>query len=605
MTFFFNLILFRFFLVFFLFFISLFFQFNSSYVVDLLATSTRAEIDRQIRGLICDPTDPVDLAPDGSPLWSENLIDRTKCIPFIDNRTAGIFVLIQVYNPNSNVFARFEAATVMPLAGKFHNEIMFHGGHLVTNKAKYYKPQQQVFWSWILLLCMVLEILLWMKEFYFGKIYFSSVAVLDFIVHVLSVWFIVDVISDNIFDYTDYQLEQKLAVTDNVEDLFLLLDRKMESVLILAWLAMALILQFFKYLGVLNRRLQIVYNTLLRVISDLIYWFALLSIVILGLVVSGNTFFGSDTEDFSTFFNSLNSIFRIIIMDFQSEGISQASLFLGIPFYVMALVVIYFLLLNIFTTIVLRSWDVERTYYLEEQENEVVDTKAWTFSKIIMYIVKLQWAKDLCIALKDPVYYCNKIAEIYRERTAQMPPEEVAIRLQAWHSKRENAGKQFIEFIDVKEAMEGALRVRRIVTNYQVQIVMRYCQQKNEGDLQLLFTVRQKAELEREAQGLEDELAEKAEEIGDENQLDEVAAMKQLVRTICELEKYQNGLWDNVNDTLKKIQIQTRESKRRARFVKDRLDKLIPKVGFHGSGAQSADKVIEEDNSARDSKSSE
>ena len=88
---------------------------------------------------------------------------------------------------------------------------------------------------------------------------------------------------------------------------------------------MALILQFFKYLGVLNRRLQIVYKTMIRVTGDLVYWVILLFIVLLGLVVSGTTFFGSDTQDFSTFYNGFNAILRLVIMDFQFDAIANAT----------------------------------------------------------------------------------------------------------------------------------------------------------------------------------------------------------------------------------------------------------------------------------------
>ena len=47
------------------------------YVVDFLATSTHDEVKRQVRGLMCDPKKPVDMAEDGTALWSEELSDRT------------------------------------------------------------------------------------------------------------------------------------------------------------------------------------------------------------------------------------------------------------------------------------------------------------------------------------------------------------------------------------------------------------------------------------------------------------------------------------------------------------------------------------------------
>jgi hypothetical protein len=249
----------------------------------------------------------------------------------------------------------------------------------------------------------------------------------------------------------------------------------------------------------------------------------------------------------------------------------------------MSTVAVYFLLFTIFTTIVLHSWDVEKTYFLEEQQNEKPDPNAWTMMKIFHYIVRCQAIRDLCAAFKDPVYYCNKVREIYREMTAQMPPGEVAVRLQAWHARRQNLSKKFMEFTDVQTAMEGLERNRRVVTSYQVQIVMRYCQQKNEGDPQLLFSRQQMEDMAREEQGT---LLEDDEEKGvgndssfknNDGALDEVAAMKQLVQTMAQIEAYQREFWDNVGTTLKKIKEQTREGSQRAIGVADRLDRLIPK----------------------------
>ena len=180
--------------------------------------------------------------------------------------------------------------------------------------------------------------------------------------HSLSIWFISQIVADSIFDYTTNNLKLKLATTNKVEDIHDLLVWKMDGIMVLAYLQMSLILQFFKYLGVLNRRLQIVYNTLLRVTGDLIYWLGLLTIVLIGLVVSGLTFFGSNTKEFSTASDGFNTILRLVVMDFQYQAVSKAPVYITMPYYIMSSVVIYFLMLNLFTTIILHAWDVEKTY---------------------------------------------------------------------------------------------------------------------------------------------------------------------------------------------------------------------------------------------------
>ena len=416
-----------------------------------------------------------------------------------------------------------------------------------------------------------------------GAISFSKSFILDVGCHVLSLWYIYLVAADSIFDYTTNRLRLKLATADKVEDIYKLLAWKNDQIIVLAYLKMSLILQFFKFLGVLNRRLEIVFNTMVRVTSDLVYWFGLLMIVCLGLIVSGITFFGSETKAFSTIFEGFNSILRFIIMDFQYEAVSKAPNYIVMPYYIMSIVVVYFLLLNLFTTIILHSWDVERTYFLFEQAAKPKTNAGWTFKKLVDYIVTFKWASDIWNVVTHPSYYCTKLGEYYREMTAKMDPGEVALRLKAWHARRENAKTQFLEFIDVKAAMEGTERNRRVVTDYQVQIVFNYMVKRNDGDPQLLFNAKEKQELllELEGQEMTNMAAAEENEFSTTQRMkkkfDTLVAMKQLIRTMGSIERYQQNVWKDAANAMHRIKLQTREAQKRAMGVRDRLDKLIPK----------------------------
>ena len=88
---------------------------------------------------------------------------------YIDEETTALFVLIQVYNPTYNVFARLETATVFPLSGSVYNDFNVKGGYLVMNVDKQHKPAQQLSTSFVLVIFMVMESLLWIYEMYEGK----------------------------------------------------------------------------------------------------------------------------------------------------------------------------------------------------------------------------------------------------------------------------------------------------------------------------------------------------------------------------------------------------------------------------------------------------
>ena len=88
----------------------------------------------------------------------------------------------------------------------------------------------------------------------------------------------------------------------------------------------------------------------------------------------------------------------------------------------------------------------------------------------------------------------------------------------------------------------------------------------------MAVTRREKEELEMEALGQLMEEEEREKDTGFDTKL----ALKQLVKTMGAIERYQQDFWGGMSGTMKQIHYQTREAQKRAIGVRDRLEKLVP-----------------------------
>lgn len=114
-------------------------------------------------------------------------------------------------------------------------------------------------------------------------------------------------------------------------------------------------IKIFKYLN-FNRTMTLMSNTLSRCAGDILGYTVMFFIVFFAYAQFGYLVFGPTTFGFHTFPDSLYSLFRIILGDFDFYGLIRANRVVGPIFFVTYVFVVFFILVNVFLAIINDSY---------------------------------------------------------------------------------------------------------------------------------------------------------------------------------------------------------------------------------------------------------
>ncbi len=566
------------------------------YVVDLVPLN-ETHAYRTSRAMQCNPRKPVDAGP----LWHDTLANRSTCVPFVDEQTAALFVVVQVYNPNNNIFFRIQMVTEFDYTGKVGNMVIKNSASFAPQEGAG-GPASAVFI--ILMLWMILEFAYWINEFRLGAVNVTSAwTLIDLTIFVLSGIYIYDAIQIMI-GHTANLVASALEDENTYTDLFVYLDWREYVNFFQGFLILLLLIRFFKYLNFISG-LRAVFLTIVRAGVDLVYFFILFIAVILAFVFSGYVVFGPEAEDFSSIGQTIATIMRLVVLDFDYDQIEQTAP-LGPVYFAVSMFFFYFLLVNIFTAIMLSSWRIEKKRLDEEEEKRRKTREAvaaaqarendkevggggrsggagggdgkdgaasFSLMGLILYIVTLQWLKHVFRILCNPVRTFQLIKAWADTQRRSMSTREVMLRLEQWKARKHNAKTEFLNFHHIQQALAGGERNRIIVSDWQVQQVMGLCRTKRKGGEKFLHT---EAEMHRLMQADDNSAMDDMIGPADDNALESVAGMKKLVQAIGVIHKNQRAFWRDVNATLRGIQEQTLQAQNRLHSITYRVDSMVP-----------------------------
>merc|ERR1711939_434698 len=94
--------------------------------------------------------------------------------------------------------------------------------------------------------------------------------------------------------------------------------------------------------------------------------------------------FGEHVHDFRSLPESLFSLFRAIMGDFDTSGLNQSNRILGPGLFIIFMIVVYLIMLNMFMALVLKSYDTVLSELTEENETE---------AKVMQRILTSLWKK--------------------------------------------------------------------------------------------------------------------------------------------------------------------------------------------------------------------
>ncbi len=535
---------------------------EDGFVVDLVPLNKSSMI-RKIRAMQCDKRKPVEIGPGKTYLWDDQLVNRSHCIPFLDDRTSMISVVLQVYNPSVNVFSRFDFRVVFELSGANPTHWYMNAATLVQ---KLHVEGQVVFVDILLCLWMLIEFSAWVWECRLGTVNFLSPwTFLDLSIFGLSGIHIYDVIS-SVARVQETSLQSSLGNPSEFSDLHHDLNWAELVNIFQGLLIIALLFRVFKYLNFI-KGLRAVFLTILRAGNDLIFFFLLFGIVILTFVFAGHIVFGPLTEEYHSISASLETILRMVLLDFNYESMAVAGT-LGSLYFCVAMFFFYFLMVNIFTAIIITSWQIEKQRVDEEAKGEdPLGFIKWAIGFFIFF----GWLKTLIRFLMNPSETMKSFKNWLDDRRTKMATREVLLRLEQWRARKQNRNVAWLDFERIQQVLAGSERNRRIVTDYQVQLVMRLCKTKRKGDDKLLFTAKERKALETEDSADGDDLG------GPEsNGVDSIIAMKKLVHAVGIIHNNQRAFWKDVNGSLQSIQGQVMTAQDRLHTINSVVNSMVP-----------------------------
>jgi len=132
-------------------------------------------------------------------------------------------------------------------------------------------------------------------------------------------------------------------------------------------------IKVFKYIS-FNKTMTQLQSTLARCAKDIAGFAVMFFIIFLAYAQWGYLIFGTQVKDFSTYMDSVYTLFRIILGDFNFREIQDANRILGPIFFITYVFFVFFVLINMFLAIINDTYaEVKSDLAQQESEFEIGD----------------------------------------------------------------------------------------------------------------------------------------------------------------------------------------------------------------------------------------
>jgi hypothetical protein len=181
----------------------------------------------------------------------------------------------------------------------------------------------------------------------------------------------------------------------------------------------------FKYLN-FNHTMTLLSKTLSQCAGDIMGYTVMFFIVFLAYAQFGYLVFGPTTFGFHTFGDSIYSLFRIILGDFDFYALIRADRVIGPIYFVSYVFVVFFILINVFLAVINDSYvEVKAEMEDSEYENEI--------SKYISNTAT--WFKNKLLCRKKKVKPGSNDAEKGEKEASQLSPFSGVVAAAKWKNR--------------------------------------------------------------------------------------------------------------------------------------------------------------------------
>lgn len=327
---------------------------------------------------------------------SANEIAQLKLYRWLDRQTRVVFIDFTVYNANVNLFCVIRLTTEFPPTGGAITSWSFRTVKMLTMDYGWDKVLQGLYIFYMIMVgyYVVEEALeIGINGFtYFGE-FWNWVDICIIIASVIACAF---------------KVYQEQIVSEQIAELSSKVDSYPDFAFIAYWTEQCLYMiaitvflcwiKLFKYIS-FNRTLRQLQTTLTRCAFDIIGFLIMFIIIFVAYAQLGYLIFGTIVGDFYTPSQSMYTLFRIILGDFNFHALERANYILGPLYFISYVILVFFILLNMFLAIINDTYsEVKADMALQESDFEIADYIKKGYDKVLR---KLKLRKDHLGDLQD------------------------------------------------------------------------------------------------------------------------------------------------------------------------------------------------------------
>ena len=401
-------------------------------------------------------------------------IDALKQNRWLDRQTRVIFIDFAVYNANINLFCVVRLTTEFPATGGAITSSEFRTVKMTSEESTWGTVNLVLEYIYIIMIgyYLIEEII----EIRMHRLkYFKSLwNVLDVVIIILSIVAVAfRFYRDNKVSVLLSQLQKqttKYPVFDGT-DFEWISFLQVRYVYMAAFLAFFAWIKLFKYIS-FNTTMTQLQLTLSRCATDIAGFSVMFFIIFVGYAQFGYLVFGQTIYNFSTFPESLFTLFRIILGDFDFHELEKADYVLGPIYFITYVFLVFFVLLNMFLAIINDTYSVvKEELAMKENDFQLTDYIKKGYKKVLQKLhLKSKHIKDIQDALNTADINNDNILdwEEWRNdlRMRGIPDNEI----EAVFAKYDTDGDMQLNE-EEQEALRADLKKTRDEINKQMQEV--------------------------------------------------------------------------------------------------------------------------------------
>ena len=408
---------------------------------------------------------------------------------------------------------------------------------------------------------------------------FSVWTLLDGIMYGIFVVHIYDAIRKGIFLDDQLKILQALNTPNTFFNTSSLLQWYRTMQQLYAVNTILLIIRTFKYLN-LTSGLASVFRTLSMAMRDMFYFFVLFLLMFCGFVFSGYVLFGPRSDDFKTLHSSSVTLLRMSIGDIEFHKFIEGDRQIAPMYFVLFTILFYFIMTNIFLSIILDVWHKEKkrleTIHANKEDIRLTGDLKDMAMKYIKTIVSPSTYLQILDVFRNPKSWPKFVWKKCCGKREDMGLEEIKERLKLWRNKRQNQDYNFVDFPLIVKALEGGHLNHKDVSDEQVQNVMAMCKPPPNSQILYIYDKKQMEEKDkalRQGQNSSPSM----DEFAAKNVT--LTSLKRLVQAVGMVHANQNKFWGKITSSLQAIQQQSSSMQHKLHTLNNNMDELVPKMG--------------------------